>query len=131
MLFIQLHKTQREKALLLRDLFTQLTLATASSDAFESARNLRLGKCTADVTGSDAAKQERLQQEMSASEAAVLEWSARAVPSCAGVQLAEQPFQSAPCCPTAAGLAQDTKQGSSYQRGAEVAQKCCGTSVLH
>lgn len=69
MLFMSLHKTQHEKALPLKDLFTQLRLATTSSDTFESARNLRLGKHTANLTRSDTAKQDYLQQELMKNEA--------------------------------------------------------------
>lgn len=64
MLFLSLHKTQHEKALPLKDLLTQLRLATTSSDTFDSARNLQLGKCTANLTRSDTAKQDYLQQEL-------------------------------------------------------------------
>ena len=64
MLFISLHKTQQEKALPLKDLFTQLRLATTSSDTFNSARNLWLGKRTANLTRSNPAKQDYLQQEL-------------------------------------------------------------------
>lgn len=69
MLFISLHKTQHEKALPLKDLFTELRLATTGSDTFESARNLWLGKCTANLTKSDSAKQDYLQQELMKNEA--------------------------------------------------------------
>lgn len=69
MLFISLHKTQHEKALPLKDLFTQLRLASSSSDTFETARNLQLGKCTANLIRSDTAKQDFLQQELMKNEA--------------------------------------------------------------
>lgn len=61
---VSLHTTQHEKALALRDLFTQLRLAATSSDTFESTRNIQLGKCTVDLTRSDPAKQDYLQQEL-------------------------------------------------------------------
>lgn len=77
---VSLHTTQHEKALALRDLFTQLRLAATSSDTFESTRNIQLGKCTVDLTRSDHAKQDYLQQELkrSTSVVAVLERSTRA-----------------------------------------------------
>lgn len=59
-----LHQAQHEKALPLKDLFTQWGLAATSSDTFESTRNVQLGKCTADLTRSDPAKQDYLQQEL-------------------------------------------------------------------
>lgn len=61
MLFFSLYKTQHEKVLSLKDLFTHLRLAIPSSDTFESAGNLRLGKYTVNLTRSDATKQDYLQ----------------------------------------------------------------------
>lgn len=62
---------------------------------------------------------------------AVLEWSTRAQSwDVKEYWPPRWPFWTTPCCPTAADLAADAEQYSSYQRGAEIAQNCCGTSVL-
>lgn len=64
MLFISLHKTQHEKAFPWRALFTQLRLATSSSDMLENARSLRLRKRTVNLARSDTAEQDYLQQDL-------------------------------------------------------------------